>query len=330
MWLFIYIKLAIWRLIYHLTVGKNSMIKSQILKSESVSVSNVTIHSIKLAIWRLIYHLIVGENPIMQNMFFMIYLSWPCKDSFGEITKQKDKVVLNKLKLTRFSVTCANSSRATSDLKVWSFLYWAWVPSRPWLFVTENGWLPAYWEMFNKNLSFLLWFITCIPVLHMTAWAPLLKKVGEKSCDMAELSGVQGRVGGVMLHEEVGESVELGGCLRHPLKRLDVREDGGSQVIVDLPHAGQLCRMFRYTWLQHISLVLRSGPKASSAPFEISQAPSAMLNLGTPATRLTKLKLVAQDCVSSCEDKVMWVRKKRPVSVDTPWVRTGYPIQFIL
>ena len=44
----------------------------------------------------------------------------------------------------------------------------------------------------------------------MTAWAPLLKKVGEKSCDMAELSGVQGRVGGVMLHEEVGESVELG------------------------------------------------------------------------------------------------------------------------
>ena len=74
----------------------------------------------------------------------------------------------------------------------------------------------------------------------MTAWAPLLKKVGEKSCDMAELSGVQGRVGGVMLHEEVGESVELGGRLRHPLKRLDVREDGGSQVIVDLPHAGQL------------------------------------------------------------------------------------------
>ena len=74
----------------------------------------------------------------------------------------------------------------------------------------------------------------------MTAWAPLLKKVGEKSCDMAELSGVQGRVGGVMLHEEVGESVELGGRLRHPLKRLDVREDGGSQVLVDLPHAGQL------------------------------------------------------------------------------------------
>ena len=122
------IKLAIWRLIYHLTVGKNPIIKSQILKSESVNVSNVTIHSIKLAIWRLIYHLIVGENPIMQNMFFMIYLSWPCKDSFGEITKQKDKVVLNKLKLTRFSVTCANSSRATSDLKVWSCLYWAWVP----------------------------------------------------------------------------------------------------------------------------------------------------------------------------------------------------------
>ena len=60
----------------------------------------------------------MGGNPIMQNMFFMIYLSWPCKDSFGEITKQKDKVVLNKLKLTRFSVTCANSSRATSDLKV--------------------------------------------------------------------------------------------------------------------------------------------------------------------------------------------------------------------
>ena len=170
----------------------------------------------------------------MQNMFFMIYLSWPCKDSFGEITKQKGKVVLNKLKLTRFSVTCANSSRATSDLKVWSFLYWAWVPSRPWLFVTENGWLPAYWEMFNKNLSFLLWFITCIPVLHMTAWAPLLKKVGEKSCDMAELSGVQGRVGGVMLHEEVGESVELGGRLRHPLKRFDVADDEHN-VPVQLP-----------------------------------------------------------------------------------------------
>ena len=32
----------------------------------------------------------------MQNLFFMIQLSWPCKDSFGEITLRKDKVVLNK------------------------------------------------------------------------------------------------------------------------------------------------------------------------------------------------------------------------------------------
>ena len=74
----------------------------------------------------------------------------------------------------------------------------------------------------------------------MTAWAPLLKKVGEKSCDMAELSGVQGRVGGVMLHEEVGELVELGGRLRHPLKRLDVGEDGRPQLLVNLPDAGKL------------------------------------------------------------------------------------------
>ena len=58
--------------------------------------------------------------------------------------------------------------------------------------------------------------------------------------DMVELSDRQGRVGGVMLDEEVGESVELGARLRHPLKRLDVGEDGGSQVLVDLPHAGQL------------------------------------------------------------------------------------------
>ena len=57
----------------------------------------------------------------------------------------------------------------------------------------------------------------------MTAWAPLLKKVGE----------VQGKVGGVRLHKEVGESIELGGRLRHPLKRLDVRDAG--QLWPDVP-----------------------------------------------------------------------------------------------
>ena len=44
----------------------------QKLKSESVNLSFVTIHSIKLTIWRLIYHLEVEKNTVMQAIYSIL------------------------------------------------------------------------------------------------------------------------------------------------------------------------------------------------------------------------------------------------------------------
>ena len=74
----------------------------------------------------------------------------------------------------------------------------------------------------------------------MTPRTPLLEKVVKEGGDEVELIGREGRVGGVVLDQQVSQAVELVGHLGHPLKRLDVGEDGRPQLLANLPDAGKL------------------------------------------------------------------------------------------
>ena len=81
--------------------------------------------------------------------------------------------------------------------------------------------------------------------------------------------------------------------------------------------AASLGLMFLKTCAQHIRRV-PSSPNTSLPPLVISQAPSAILNLGTTPFVCWKmsLKLVAQAAVTS------WVRKNLPEEVEVPEVKT--------
>ena len=95
----------------------------------------------------------------------------------------------------------------------------------------------------NKMQRFLHQFyssITCIPILHMAPWSPLLKKVRKEGGDEAELVGRQTGVGAVVLHQQSRQAIELGRRLTHPLEGLYVGEDRLCQQLVSLPDAGKL------------------------------------------------------------------------------------------
>ena len=83
--------------------------------------------------------------------------------------------------------------------------------------------------------------------MHMTPRTPLLEKVVKEGGDEVELIGREGRVGGVVLDQQVSQAVELVGRLGHPLKRLDVGEDGDPSSLLTFLMLASLGRMFRYT-----------------------------------------------------------------------------------
>ena len=104
----------------------------------------------------------------MQVLFKIVHFQMTIKWKRCSTNKQMIHESVKRF-LTRFSVIWMNSGRETSDRNVWSFLYWACVPSKPWLLITAKGWLPAKWIICK---DFFINFIHRLPAYQFCTWLP--------------------------------------------------------------------------------------------------------------------------------------------------------------